>query len=96
MYGCKCRGEAQAQNIRDERKGKVFIENAVDKCIVYKNCSLLFSTSAVITVEHMCYEVQLQRTLLYHPLAVGEHSLLDSKLVPAENGRGVRDFRLML
>ncbi|GFV17780.1 hypothetical protein TNCV_989911 [Trichonephila clavipes] len=44
----------------------------------------------------MNYEVQLQRTLLYYPLAVGEDSLPDSKLVLAENGRGVSDFRLTL
>ncbi|GFW96628.1 hypothetical protein TNCV_2846851 [Trichonephila clavipes] len=36
----------------------------------------------------MSYEVQLQRTILYL-LAVGEDSLPDSKLVLAENGRGV-------
>ncbi|GFS94440.1 hypothetical protein TNCV_2014651 [Trichonephila clavipes] len=64
MYGCKCRGEAPTQEIRDERKDKVFY--------------------------------QLQRTLLYHPLAVGEDSLPDSKLVLAENGRGVSDFRLTI
>ncbi|GFW29923.1 uncharacterized protein TNCV_4999631 [Trichonephila clavipes] len=44
----------------------------------------------------MNYEIQLQLTLLYHPLALGEDSLLDSKLVLAENGRGVSDFRLTL
>ncbi|GFU87399.1 hypothetical protein TNCV_2716841 [Trichonephila clavipes] len=35
----------------------------------------------------MNYKVLLQLTLLYLPLAVGEESLLDSKLVLAENGR---------
>ncbi|GFV40016.1 hypothetical protein TNCV_4412471 [Trichonephila clavipes] len=35
----------------------------------------------------MSYEVQQQRSLLYHPLAVGEDSLPDSKLVLPENGR---------
>ncbi|GFY11325.1 hypothetical protein TNCV_4473081 [Trichonephila clavipes] len=44
----------------------------------------------------MSHEVQLQHTLLYHPLAVGEDNLPGSKLVPAENGRGVSDFSLTL
>ncbi|GFS97293.1 hypothetical protein TNCV_1824581 [Trichonephila clavipes] len=39
-------------------------------------------------------EVQLQRTMLRSPLAVGEESLPDSKLVFAENGRCISDFRL--
>ncbi|GFT19755.1 hypothetical protein TNCV_594341 [Trichonephila clavipes] len=43
---------------------------------------------------HLGYEVQ--RPLLYHPLTFGEDSLLDSKFVLAENGRGVRDFHLTL
>ncbi|GFS84563.1 hypothetical protein TNCV_4607171 [Trichonephila clavipes] len=50
---------------------------------------------AIITVQHMSYEVQLQlqRTLLFHPLAVEEDSLLNSKPVLAENRR-VSDFHL--
>ncbi|GFX81837.1 hypothetical protein TNCV_2570371 [Trichonephila clavipes] len=80
MYGNKRRFETQTQKIRDERKDKVFIESIVDKF--------------TITVQNRSYEVQLQRPLLYHPLAVGEDSLLDSKLVLVENGRGVSDFRL--
>ncbi|GFX63017.1 uncharacterized protein TNCV_3465621 [Trichonephila clavipes] len=36
--------------------------------------------------QPMSYEVQLQRRFLYHPLAVGEDNLPDSKLVLAENG----------
>ncbi|GFV67735.1 hypothetical protein TNCV_4624151 [Trichonephila clavipes] len=47
-----------------------------------------------ITVQHISYEVQLQLTLLHHPLAVGEDSLPDSKLALAGNGRSVRNFRL--
>ncbi|GFW74489.1 hypothetical protein TNCV_2413881 [Trichonephila clavipes] len=42
----------------------------------------------------MRYEVQLQGTLPYNPLAVGEYSLPNSKLALAENGRGVNEFRL--
>ncbi|GFV38427.1 hypothetical protein TNCV_4393081 [Trichonephila clavipes] len=49
-----------------------------------------------ITVQHMNYEVQQQLTLLHHPLEVGEDSLPDSKLVLAEKGKGVSDFRLTL
>ncbi|GFV55990.1 hypothetical protein TNCV_249861 [Trichonephila clavipes] len=49
-----------------------------------------------ITVQHISYEIQLKRTLMYYPLAVGEDSLLYSKLVLAENGRGGSDFRLTL
>ncbi|GFS64878.1 hypothetical protein TNCV_2000851 [Trichonephila clavipes] len=44
----------------------------------------------------MIYGAQLQRTLLYHSILVGEDSLPDSKLVSAENGRGVSDIRLTL
>ena len=33
--------EAQIEEIADERKDKVFIENVVDKCNVYNNCSKL-------------------------------------------------------
>ncbi|GFV80876.1 hypothetical protein TNCV_3517431 [Trichonephila clavipes] len=40
----------------------------------------------------MNYEVQQQLTFLYHLLADGEDSLPDSKLVPAENGRGKKTF----
>ncbi|GFV91738.1 hypothetical protein TNCV_4763031 [Trichonephila clavipes] len=49
----------------------------------------MFSTLSV-------YEVQLQRILLYLPLAVGEDCLLDLKLVLAGNERYVSDFRLTL
>ncbi|GFY29472.1 hypothetical protein TNCV_2626431 [Trichonephila clavipes] len=48
-----------------------------------------------ITVQHMSY-VQLQRTLQYHPLAIEEDSLPDSKLVLAESRKDVSDFRLTL
>ncbi|GFS63239.1 hypothetical protein TNCV_1496581 [Trichonephila clavipes] len=44
----------------------------------------------------MSYEVKLQCALLYHPLAVREDSMSNSKHVLAENGRGVSDFRLTL
>ncbi|GFX00378.1 uncharacterized protein TNCV_1273721 [Trichonephila clavipes] len=44
----------------------------------------------------MSYEAQLQRPFLYHSLAVGEAVLSDSKLVLAENGRDINDFRLTL
>ncbi|GFW65390.1 hypothetical protein TNCV_396561 [Trichonephila clavipes] len=47
--------------------------------------------------KHVSYKVQLKRTLLHHPLAVGEDSLPDSKkLELSENGRGVSNFRLAL
>ncbi|GFV66605.1 hypothetical protein TNCV_1612141 [Trichonephila clavipes] len=49
-----------------------------------------------ITVQHMSYEVHLQCTLLYHPLAAGEDNLPDPKLALVENGRGVSHFRLTL
>ncbi|GFW58670.1 hypothetical protein TNCV_378531 [Trichonephila clavipes] len=49
-----------------------------------------------MTNQHMSYEVQLQRTLLYHPLEVGKDSLMYSKLIHAGNGRGVGDFHLIL
>ncbi|GFT68940.1 hypothetical protein TNCV_1804691 [Trichonephila clavipes] len=61
------------------------------------NCLLkasLASLMVTITVQHMSYEVQLQRNLLYQLPTVGEESLPDSKLVLAENGRGVNDFRI--
>ncbi|GFS78623.1 hypothetical protein TNCV_3148211 [Trichonephila clavipes] len=38
----------------------------------------------------------MQRTLLCHPLAVEEDSRTDLFLVLAENGRGIRDFYLIL
>ncbi|GFT30041.1 RNase H domain-containing protein [Trichonephila clavipes] len=41
-----------------------------------------------ITVQHMSYKAQLQRTLLHHPLLVGEDSLMYSNLVLAQNRRG--------
>ncbi|GFU56862.1 hypothetical protein TNCV_2437411 [Trichonephila clavipes] len=63
----------------------MFIESVVDKSVML-----------TITVQHISYEVQLQRTLLFHPLAVGEDSLPDSKLVLTENGRGEDDYRLPL
>ncbi|GFX81844.1 hypothetical protein TNCV_2570441 [Trichonephila clavipes] len=44
----------------------------------------------------MSYEVQLQSTLRYHSLGFGKDSLPDSKLVLAENGRDVSDFRLTI
>ncbi|GFU80642.1 hypothetical protein TNCV_1549091 [Trichonephila clavipes] len=47
-----------------------------------------------ITVQHISYEVHLQCSLLYHPLAVGEVNLPDSKLVLFENGRVTSDFSL--
>ncbi|GFS60205.1 hypothetical protein TNCV_2827091 [Trichonephila clavipes] len=42
---------------------------------------------------HINYEVQLQRTLLYHPMAVGEDSMPGSKLVFVENGTRVFKLR---
>ncbi|GFX61151.1 putative DD41D transposase [Trichonephila clavipes] len=51
---------------------------------------------AGLAVQHTSYEVQFQRTLLYHPLAVGEDSLPDSKLLLAKNCGGISDFRLNL
>ncbi|GFV72766.1 hypothetical protein TNCV_5038451 [Trichonephila clavipes] len=47
-----------------------------------------------ITVQHMDYENQ--PTLLYHPLAIEEDNLPDSKLSLVENGRGESDFQLTL
>ncbi|GFW36938.1 hypothetical protein TNCV_5018371 [Trichonephila clavipes] len=44
-----------------------------------------------ILVQYMSYEVRLQITLLYYPLAV-EDSLTGSKLLLAKNGRGVNNF----
>ncbi|GFT40711.1 hypothetical protein TNCV_4042091 [Trichonephila clavipes] len=50
---------------------------------------LCYSTRLhVAYCQCMSYEVQLQRTLLYQPLVVGEDILPDSKLVIAENRRG--------
>ncbi|GFY34169.1 hypothetical protein TNCV_2504721 [Trichonephila clavipes] len=43
-------------------------------------------------VKDISYEVQLQRTLLFYPLKVAEDSLPDSKLVLAENERGISDY----
>ncbi|GFX24093.1 hypothetical protein TNCV_2435861 [Trichonephila clavipes] len=43
----------------------------------------------------MSFEVQLQRSLVYNPLAV-EVSLPDSKLVLSANGRSASDFHLTL
>ncbi|GFU34799.1 hypothetical protein TNCV_2319941 [Trichonephila clavipes] len=43
----------------------------------------------------MKYKVELQRTFLSHPVAV-EDILPNSKLVLAENGRGISDFPLTL
>ncbi|GFU59566.1 hypothetical protein TNCV_3185391 [Trichonephila clavipes] len=44
----------------------------------------------------MSYEVQLAFTSLYQPVAVGEESLPDSKLVLTENEGSVSGFRLTL
>ncbi|GFY23601.1 hypothetical protein TNCV_1039001 [Trichonephila clavipes] len=49
-----------------------------------------------ITVQHKNYEVQLQPTLLYHPLVVKAASLLDSKLALAGKERSIFGFRLTL
>ncbi|GFX28948.1 hypothetical protein TNCV_3029911 [Trichonephila clavipes] len=64
-------------------KDKIFIENVVDKSVMF-----------TITVQHKSYEIL--HTLLDHPLAVGEDSLPDSKLIFAENGRSALDFRSTL
>ncbi|GFV82006.1 hypothetical protein TNCV_3152041 [Trichonephila clavipes] len=44
----------------------------------------------------MSKEIQLHSRLLYHSLTVGQDFLSHSKLVLAENGRGVSNFRLTL
>ncbi|GFT50512.1 hypothetical protein TNCV_551311 [Trichonephila clavipes] len=49
-----------------------------------------------ITIQHMSNEVQLQFTLLYLPLVVGEDNFPDLKRVLFENGRVACDFRSTL
>ncbi|GFV19726.1 hypothetical protein TNCV_479521 [Trichonephila clavipes] len=44
----------------------------------------------------MSCEVQLQGTLLSYAQTVEEDSMPETKLVPTENGRGVRYFHLTL
>ncbi|GFV43564.1 hypothetical protein TNCV_1690081 [Trichonephila clavipes] len=56
----------------------------------------MFAINVHNCLAHESYVVQLLRTFLYQPLAVEADSLLDSKLVFAENGIGVSDFRLTL
>ncbi|GFW47129.1 hypothetical protein TNCV_55821 [Trichonephila clavipes] len=92
-------GDWSAVPRRDNFAGFVFSaeDNAWFFCGILKD--ILFFWHDVLCLEmevHLSYEVLLQLTLLYHPLTIGEDSVLDSKLILSENGRGVSNFRLTI